>query len=96
MKEEKVFNFLFDNQFKPTKQDYGYHTWIKEEGWEEYKIHIDIMNKSIFVEQADWDATFLKLLMELIDDDYRLLFPWYDDALENKLKQKLCANTNVQ
>jgi len=85
MKEEKVFNWLFDNQFKPIEKD-GYTTWTKEH-FEEYEIHIDIIDKSIRVEIADWDATFLKLLMELqADDGYRIAFNWYDDALENKLK----------
>ena len=93
MIEEKIFDYLFDNQFKPTENLFvsevgltGYHTWLKEEGWEQYEIHIDIDNKCITIEPADWNKQFLKNLMDLIQDDYRINFTWYDDKLEQKLK----------
>ena len=84
--EEKIFDYLFDNQFKPKKQDYGYHTWVKEEGWEQYEIHIDMIKKCITIEPADWNKQFIKNLMDLIQDDYQINFTWYDDKLEELLK----------
>jgi hypothetical protein len=88
MIEEKIFNYLFDNQFKPTQevQPLTDLIWVKEEGWEEYKLHIDVKEKIIVVYEADWNKQFLKNLMDLIEDDYRINFTWYDDKLEEKLK----------
>jgi hypothetical protein len=88
MIEEKIFNYLFDNQFKPTQevQPLTDLIWVKEEGWEEYKLLIDMKEKIIVVYEADWNKQFLKNLMDLIEDDYRINFTWYDDKLEEKLK----------
>ena len=45
-----------------------------------------MIKKCITIEPADWNKQFLKNLMDLIQDDYRILFTWYNDELEQKLK----------